>query len=487
MNNYINQKNIRLWALILFIIFGIFDFIQFCVSPIGVDAGYFLSIARDWVTLGRLPGVDTFSAYTTIGYLFYAIPFVLFKVPSIEIFLFLNLLLFALSYIIYFKVVNSLISNKIIVLIVLFSFVYNFNGITADVKLENITLFLNICMLYILSQFYLNNTIKLNEQKVLLQSIFLGMLAGLSFLTKQYGGLSLLFIPLILVLLNIQNRGKIIFTSFLSFGILVLIYLTLQTFLGLRMNEAFHQMVGKMEIDCFGSDYGEKKWLNLFISLKYYRFDLIYIIGVFLGIFLIQTKNTNNNRKLLSYILIILSFTLAQLPFYFQVYPHYKVFGLPFILFLTIIWLREGFLNLLSSYFWLNKVFIIGFILLSCYSFYSWGKTYKIKAENKQERLSFEEKVRGVIPRGSEVFMFGSRKIWFTNHFVTPVPKIISYGFVGFDCLSKALTIEKPISFWVAGANDLNGNVMFEDYLVTDSVEVVHGSYRLSAIKYSRF
>jgi spermidine/putrescine transport system permease protein len=55
-----------------------------------------LSIARDWVSLGQLPGVDTFSAYTTIGYLFYAIPFVLFKEPNIEIFLFLNLLLFLL-------------------------------------------------------------------------------------------------------------------------------------------------------------------------------------------------------------------------------------------------------------------------------------------------------------------------------------------------------------------------------------------------------
>lgn len=482
----INYNNIKVWALILFAVFAIFDLIQFSVSPVGVDAGYFLSISRDWVNLGRIPGIDTFTAYTTIGYVFYAIPFVLLKVPEIEVFLTLNLLLFALTCFIYFQTINALINNKLISFIVFFSFIYNVHGITMDIKLENIILFINVGIVYVLSKLLLTNDLYLNNGKIVISSMFLGLFSALSFLTKQYGGLSLILIILILEILEIQNRKKIASAVIFTFGLAILGYLFVQMSLGLDFNNAFQQMMGKMSIQCVGSEYGERKWSNLLISLKYNRFDIVYIGGVLLSLILVSKQQISSAKKVLNYGLLTLIVVLSQIPFYFQVFPHYKLFGLPFILFLGIVAIgkiedkKVAYIPLFGS------SILIGFALLSCYSFYCWGKQYKFKVDSKISRIRFEEKISKIIPRGSNVFMLSNRRMWFTNHFVTPAPKTISYGFLGFDCVAIAVELEKPQSFWLAMTSELSDKGRFNGYSVSERKKVSNNADILYAVKYKR-
>lgn len=482
----INHNNIKIWALIVFAVFAIFDFIQFSVSPVGVDAGYFLSISRDWVNLGRIPGIDTFTAYTTIGYVFYAIPFVLSKTPGIEVFLTLNLLLFALTCFVYFQIINSLIRNKLISFLIFFSFIYNVHGITTDIKLENITLFLNVGIIFVLSRLFTKNNIYLNNRKIVISSIVLGFFAALSFLTKQYGGLSLILIILILEILEIQNRRKIALAVILTFGFVILGYLIVQMALGLNFKDAFQQMMGNMSIQCCGSEYGERKWSNLLFSLKYYRLDVIYIFGIILCLVLASKQQISSVKKVLKYGLLILLVVLAQTPFYFQVFPHYKFFGLPFVLFLGVVSIRKIEEKKFPYITIFGNSILIGFALLSCYSFYCWGKQYKQLFEMKTSRLAFEEKVSELIPKGSNVFMISDRKRWFTNHFVTPVPKTISYGFLGIDCITIALDLEKPKSFWLAMSSDFSDNHRFKGYSVIESKKVFHNTNMLHAVKYNR-
>jgi hypothetical protein len=465
------------------VVFAIFDLIQFSVSPVGVDAGYFLSISRDWVNLGRIPGIDTFTAYTTIGYVFYAIPFVLLKAPAIEVFLTLNLMLFAFTYFVYFQTINSLISNKLMAFVVLFSFIYNIHSITTDIKLENITLFLNVGVIFVLSQLFIKNNTDFNNRKVVINSFVLGLLASLSFLTKQYGGISLILIILILEILEIRNRRKITIWITLSFEFVILVYMTTQIALGLNLHDALQQMMGKMTFQCGGSEYGERKWSNLLLGLKYNRFDVVYIVGVILSFILISKQQNSSANKVFNYVLLILILVLSQTPFYFQVFPHYKLFGLPFVLFLGVIALRKiKHEKVLYVRIFSNSI-LFAFALLSCYSFFSWGKQYPRFAEDKISRLSFEEKISKTIPRGSEVFMLTNRKHWFTNHFVTPVPKTISYGFLGIDCMKLAVENEKPQSFWLICNSESKIEPYFEGYTVTESKNVSDKVNRLNAIK----
>jgi hypothetical protein len=484
LSNLINHKNIKICAVLLFVIFAIFDFIQFSVSHVGVDAGYFLSISRDWVNLGNIPSIDTFTAYTTIGYIFYAIPFALLKTPGIEVFLTLNLFLFFFTYFIYFKMVNRLIINKLIVFTVLFSFIYNTHGITADIKLENINLFLNISIIYVLSQFIHKRSVDIYYRELVFSGILLGFLSALSFLTKQYGGLSLMLTILILEILQVKNGRKVSLVVISTFGLIVLAYLSAQMICGLHFNVAVEQMLGKMTINCSGSEYGEQKWSNLLIALKYNRFDIVYFFGVVIGFFLFTKQKSG--KKLFNFILSILLLILAQAPFYLQVFPHYKLFGLPFILFIAVVWMSQAksqTFPFMSIFF---KLVLIGLVFLSCYTFYCWGKQYKSKLDSKILRIRFEKKVSKIIPQGSKVYMLTNRGMWFSNHFVTPVPKTISYGFLGMDCLNLAVAREKPESFWVATESRLSDGMHLDDYIVSDRQEIKNNKSNLQVTLYTK-
>ncbi len=482
----LNHKNIKIAALLLFVLFAIFNLFQFSVSTAGVDSGFFLSISRDWVNLGRKPGIDTFTGYTTIGYLYYALPFVFIETPSIEVFLLLNLLLFFLTFLIFFNTINSIFENKQIVLIILFSFLYNLNSITTDIKLENLILFYNVCIIFIISKTH--SKLLSNEDQSLFYGILLGIFSALSFLTKQYGGLSLLFIILILEVLNIPNKHKIYFRLITTFLVIILFYISLQLHYGLQLNSILKQILGKMSINCIGASYGERKLSNLLVSLKYYKFEIVLLVGLIIGLLSVFKQNTNSKR-IIKFVIMLLFIFLAQMPFYFQVFPHYKIFGLPFLLFLSIIYIQQNKnLNFENSkkVAFLNNVILSGYLLLSCFSFWSWGKNYNQRSLEKKISLNFQKDVAKLLPQKSKVFMLSSRKHWFSNCFSTPVPKTISYGFVGLDCLQQAVYQEKPQSFWIAGKNKIIINNKFNGYVIVDSVMIIKGMNKLYAIRLNR-
>lgn len=465
---------------LLFGVFAIFNLLQINVNSVGVDAGYFLSISRDWINLGRIPGIDTFTVYTTIGYFFYAIPFVFLNIPSIEVFLVLNLLLFFFTFLIYFNIVESFIENKQLVIIIIFSFLYNLSGITTDIKLENLILFYNVCIIFVISKIYSKSVRDID--KSLYYGILLGILSALSFLTKQYGGLSLLFTVLILEVLKIANKFKISIAIILSFFVVILLYIAVQFYSGLKINNILHQLMGNISVDCNGVDYGEKKIINLLLSLKYYKFDVVLLVGLIIGLLTVFKQKTYR-EKIFKVVIIFSIIFFAQMPFYFQVLPHYKIFGYPFLLLLCCVYINKWNLDTSKKVMLLNNLTLLGYMLLSCFSFWSWGKIYSQRSIEKKIRINFQKEVAQSLPSGSKVFMLSERKLWFSNGFSTPTPKTISYSFVGLDCLEQAVYQEKPISFWIAGVDKISSKNRFKGYVIVKSKMITYGKNKLYALR----
>jgi hypothetical protein len=66
------------------------------------------------------------------------------------------------------------------------------------------------------------------------------------------------------------------------------------------------------------------------------------------------------------------------------------------------------------------------------------------------------------------------------------VPKTISYGFLGFDCVAIALELEKPQSFWLAMSSEFSDKGCFKGYSITERKKVSNNASILYAVKYNR-
>lgn len=459
MNDFIIRYH-KLVSFLFLIIFLFFDYSVISIGNVGVDAGYFLSICRDWVQLGRIPCIDTFSVYTPMGYVFYSIPFLLFKSPDISKFLLLNLVFFSISAVFLLRILNNLLSNKWLVLFFFISFLYNFHSIVLDIKLENFVLLFTSITSFLLIQLKSET-----HRRNLIISLIIGLMCALSFLTKQYAALSLAFVCIYILILNIEKRYLLCFSIILSFCLITGSYILFQIWNGLDISTVVKQLTGKTIIDCNGSVYGERKLTNLIVSIKYYKFEFTLLLCFVLLIYykFVKYSILNKVKTAVQFLLILI---LTQLPFYFQVFPHYKIFGLPFLYLFAI----RSISSIESSYSFKGMP-ILMFLFLTLYTFYmSVGKFQEdkkaVEIEHQNTRM-----LNSNIPRNTKVFFLNNRKYWFLGGYTSPFPKTVSYGFVGTDCINEALKFERPKDFWIVNESD-GLNESFDKYKCTNSIQL---------------
>lgn len=474
--------------LLILLVFVAFDIFHFTSIRIGPDSGYYLGVARDWWRNGKIPLVGTHSRYTPLGYLFYMLPFIFVKSPTIQVFLILNLFLFVFSSLIFLNILMKEIQNKNYLLLIFIYFLFTFHGITHDIKLENLVLFFNILILYLITKVKVDSP---NNSNLSVRLVLIGFLGILAFLTKQFAGLSILFSILLFHFKGFKGLGlfRISFTigSVFFFGFLGYVFLNVQ--LGQFLEHTLTQIKGKLIFTCIdlgsggGQDYGERNWVNLLIALKYYRLNFLFIFTFFVililaikRILIITIKNV---------LILVVFITLVQLPFFFQIFPHYIHFGVPFVFYLVIIFLKKYSNDLLLGKINLSKLTLNLTILLCFYSFWQNVKIHELKMKHFLANEIFHNEINKKIPRGSAAFMINNRRLYYTCDFTTPVPKTLGYAFVGLDCLKNSINAEKPLEFWLADIHDVSG-VKISGYKKLGSHEVVMNQNKFFAVYFKK-
>jgi 4-amino-4-deoxy-L-arabinose transferase-like glycosyltransferase len=480
----LKEKN-NITAIIVFLIILVFfisDILILKSIKIGPDVGVFLTNARDWVIYKNVPSIHTFGIYTPFGYAFYAIPYLLFTTPQIEHFYYLNLFLFFITTTIFYSSAKKLITNRTLLLLGLVSFLYNFHGIVYDIKLENVTLFLNILIIYLIFIF--------RESKNFYYLIAIGVLSALSFLTKQYGGLSLLFSLFLLPHLHFRNlKMHLIVIS--SFCLIIVSFVLIQVKMSLTFGQSLNQLIGNFYFNCKGVNsggvnvYGERKIINLFLSFKYYKFNLFLIFLVFS--LLVKSLKFDMVNKLL-FGLLFLVFT--QIPFYFQLFPHYVHFGFPFFLF-YLMKLNSDFNSIegpiKSEYLkYFQNLSLVAALSITLYTGILQLSNLKETQNIKREKYNFYSEINSRIKFGSRVFNLNNRQLWYACNFITPVPKYMGYSWAGITCFTEAVKLEKPVDFWLSDINPINKSVSFKGYLKCDQVEVMDSNFSFYAVYFKK-
>lgn len=479
----INTKTFNTVLILLILFFVVLSIVKFSVFDGGVDSGYYLSTARDWIKLGRVPNIDTYNIYTPLGVMFYAIPYLFFDSPDIFIFLLWNLFTYLISFRIFLKIVISFFNKSLSTLVLSLSFLYNTQEIVTDIKLENLILVWGLLIIRFLTKLIFIRSSKSNWG--LKESIFIGILCALSLLTKQFGGLSLICSIFIVVFYLFEKRILITSWILFSFTSIIIIYLFFQFLSGLSFETIFVQFKGEYNLQCKGAVYGAKSVSNFINGIKYYRFEGLLYLGI-INILLL-TLNVNRRKfelfKIINLFLII--FTFSLIPFYFQVYPHYKYFGLPFIYFTSILMLRR---TLDISVDINNIQFAIKFIgactaVLTIFTTYSWSQHYISLRKQRLDSYKLENEINLNLKKGTLVHVIQDRKLWFKCGFITPFPATVGYGYLSFSCVKEALKFESPKSFWVLGFTSLD-NINLENYSIRDKIKFREGSKQIFAIRF---
>jgi hypothetical protein len=478
-------------VIILFLAFAFLDIIKFSVFDGGVDSGYYLSTARDWVKLGRVPNFDTYSIYSPIGVMLYAIPYLIFDSPEITAFLSLNLFIYSLSFMLFLRLAVNLFGKSILTIVLALTFLYNTNGIVNDVKLENLVLVFGLLIVNYFSKL-ITVTNAENKNWGFREAISIGGLCGFSFLTKQFGGLSLIFSILIVFVLFYKRGFRLgaLITS--SFSFVLAIYLLLQILAGLPVEIILGQLKGEFLLQCEGSVYGEKNIKDMFVGIKYFKLDgFVYLFIIAFVAFVKKTLDEKQVRFedkqcLKKVCLFTLVFFFSLVPFYFQVYPHYKFFGVPFVYFTSMLLIKD--VVDISDKFMVGLVVkLIGLftLFISIYSSVMWFQQYNRMELKKELSLVLERNVNSKLSKGTLVHCLQDRKLWFKCEFVSPFPQTIGYGYLQINCLEKALHSEKPKSFWVIGGADLP-RVTLPNYSITERHDFVSDVTKYSAVHFVR-
>ncbi len=488
----LNETKFKIAIVGLFLTFGVFDIINFSVFDGGVDSGYYLSTARDWVKLGRVPNFGTYNAYTPLGVMLYAVPFLIVDSPDIILFLLLNLCIYLVSFILFLRISDLFFGKSIWTIVLSLSFLYNTHGIVNDIKLENLALVFGLLIVNVFTGLIYSKDKENDKSWWVKEAIIIGFLCALSFLTKQYGGLSLVFSVLIVFVLFYERRIKLIATIIVSFFLILVAYLILQFLGGLSFQTIYIQLKGEFNLQCNGSIYGQKNIINLLKGVKYYKFDGIVFCGLLVLIYIVKSLVNQNTKKIHNVhmhkkmVLFIFVFIISLIPFYLQIYPHYKFFGVPFIYFTSMLILNEV-ISVSDNFNLSSMAKLIGIFTL-CMSLYGsvrWFQQYESLVLKKGLSLNLENKINSKLKKGTLVHCLQNRKLWFKCEFVSPFPETIGYGYLQLNCLKEALHFEKPKSFWVIGGKDLPREKL-PNYSVIEQHDFDDGSNKYIAVHFER-
>lgn len=310
---------------VVLLVFSVFLFLAFLLSAfrslVNADAGYYLGVT-ELIHQGYVPYRDFSLGYTPLFFYVLQLPRMLMGAYPDYVGYMLFLYLFSVLDALLLSSLIKRISNSqilawlsAVVFLVLYLYL---DG--AYFILETFSLFCGLVSM----------TLLVGRDKSFWRCVFSGVFSAFAFLSKQYGLLFAGFIGVLLLLSNEEGwKSRLLscFYAFIGFCAILILFASLFALSGLGMNDLLSALSG--------SSYGGQS-LGMYGDgvIKTFRLFpyLLFVPCVFWGI--------GKKEKNLLWACCVGLF-LASIQFYFNVFPHYYIFMLPFVLVLNaIIWKR---------------------------------------------------------------------------------------------------------------------------------------------------
>ena len=284
-------------------------------SPVNADAGYYLGVA-ELIHNGLVPYRDFKLGYTPLFFYVLQFPRLFMGLyPNYSVYmLFLYLIVFLDAVLL--AVVVRKISNikwawfSAIVFLALY---YYLDGVYFVLEASSVCFGLASILLLVG-----------NKQSVW-RMILSGAFAALAFLAKQYGVLFAGVVGILLLSSKVEWKKRMMNCIYAAIGFCVVLALFVAMFVisGLGVSELINALSG--------SDYGRKEGSAYFEgflkSIRLFPY-LVFVPCLFIG---------EMKKEMGLVIACLAAILLTSLQFYFNVFPHYYIFMLPFVLILNVL------------------------------------------------------------------------------------------------------------------------------------------------------
>ena len=294
-------------------------------SPVNADAGYYLGTV-ELIHKRFVPYRDFELSYTPLFFYVLQIPRLFMgKYPDYTIYmLFLYLIVFldALLLAAIVKKISKSVKWAWLSAIAFLILYYYLDG--AYFVLEACSMCFGLASMLIL----------MGEKQTVWRMMLSGAFAALAFLAKQYGVLFVGVIGVLLLFYDVEWKKRMLNCLYAAIGFCVVIalFVVLYMISGLGVDELMHSLSG--------SGYGKQASVmyvkGVEKTLKLFPY-LLFLPCLFFG---------KKDKDLGLVMACIASILLASLQFYFNVFPHYYIFMLPFVLILNVlIWKQLNRIN----------------------------------------------------------------------------------------------------------------------------------------------
>lgn len=289
-------------------------------SPVNADAGYYLG-AVELIHNGYVPYRDFKLGYTPLFFYVLQIPRLFMGTyPEYTVYmLFLYLIVFLDAVLL--AVIVRKISNSVkwawfsaIAFLILYHYLDGLYFV-----LEAFSLCFGLASMLML----------LGEKQSVWRIILSGAFAALAFLAKQYGALFAGVVGLLLLFSDIgwKNRMMNCLYAAMGFCIVIVLFVALFMISGLGFDELMDAIAGRGYGRKAGSAYieGTLKSLRLFPYL-------VFVPCLYFG---------KKDKQMGVAVACLVALFLVSLQFYFNVFPHYYIFMLSFVLILNVLMLKQ--------------------------------------------------------------------------------------------------------------------------------------------------
>lgn len=321
-------KDANLNDKLLFVVFSgisVFLFLAFLLSAfrsmVNADAGYYLGVT-ELIHQGYVPYRDFSLDYTPLFFYVLQLPRVLMGTypdyAGYMLFLYLISVLDALLLSVLIKrITNSSKLAWLSALVFLILYIY-LDG--AYFILETFSLFCGLVSM----------TLLVERDKSFWHCFLSGLFSAFAFLSKQYGLLFAGFIGVYLLLSNEKDRKSRLlncFYAFIGFCAILILFSSLFALSGLGVND----LVSALSGSSYGGQSSGMYVDGVFKTCR--LFPILFFVPCLLG-------GRSGKEKTLLWA-CCMGLLLASIQFYFNVFPHYYIYMLPFVLVLNaMIWKR---------------------------------------------------------------------------------------------------------------------------------------------------
>lgn len=457
LSKYFNIKSIIQYLLVLGILtVTVFYVIVAFKNFIGADASYYLG-ATEFIYNGKIPNKDFLLSYTPLSFYIMLIPRAFMgSMPSYTVFLLVLYIFLYASAFLTSAIVYKFTKSKILFLFSFFLYIlyaYLLEGIYYG--LESFSTFFGMLSLYILFKDEVKNNCNL---------ILIGVFSAMAFASKQYG---LGFIGLVGLYTLFYSKSKIKDLLFIGIGFVSILFMILLFFILEGVD--IHNLI----VYISGGSYGERtanyylKGLQLMFSPKN-GIALIWLVPI-LTVFLVKNKNF---KIIFISLIAIVAFSLQ---FYFQVFPHYLLFIIPFVVIILFISLNE--LNdKIPTAFWALFILIT---LQSAYLFkIEYRRTNSInKIDFRSEQIANSEGIKKQILNKNikSIYCIGSPVLPYYFLLNIPPSKFKEYGYsFGFESEIQMLDRIENADMIILYYKNYENMCSNKSHLFLDSLENNH-------------